>query len=35
MAAMEAEKASYLMSALAKRRKLFKKGQPDKGVMQD
>jgi flagellar motility protein MotE (MotC chaperone) len=35
MAAMEADKASYLMSALAKRRKLFKKGHPDKGIMQN
>ena len=33
LAAMEAEKAGYLMTSLAKRRKLFKKDDPKKAIM--
>tara|TARA_R110002095_G_scaffold36908_2_gene34422 strand:- start:427 stop:1233 length:807 start_codon:yes stop_codon:yes gene_type:complete len=33
LAAMDVEKAGYLMTALSKRRKVFKKGRPDKSVM--
>lgn len=33
LSAMDAEKAGYLMTALSKRRKIFKKGDPSKSVM--
>lgn len=33
LAAMDVEKAGYLMTALSKRRKVFKKGNPSKSVM--
>ncbi|NCP62773.1 MAG: hypothetical protein GW748_05620 [Alphaproteobacteria bacterium] len=34
LAAMDVEKAGYLMTALSKRRKIFKKGNPSKSVME-